>query len=150
MERAVNKIRIGKGLTSTISKMAYRLSTVDHWILFDDLFVTKHHALDDGLDVLIGPDAQKNALRSTSSFRSKIGATVHRRAKHVVDSVGVEHERRVGDVVLSSSLRQRQSFFQHAEYGLGHGFRSPRFQRTAFPEPHVLHEVLAVPTLLPH
>lgn len=52
---------------------------------------------------------------------SAIGA----RSQHVVDSISIEHERWVRDVVLPRSLGQRQALLEHGEDGLGHGLWSP-------------------------
>lgn len=70
----------------------YRLTTVDHWIFFDYFLVTKHHAFDDRFDVFVGPDAEKDSLRSATAFWSQVGASVHRRPKHVVNSIGVQNK----------------------------------------------------------
>lgn len=72
-------------------------------------------------------------------------------AKHVVDPIGIKHERWVRDVVLPRSLRQRQALLEHGEDCLGHGLRSPGLQRAALAEPQVVHQALiGVPALLPH
>lgn len=72
-------------------------------------------------------------------------------SQHVVHSVGVQHERRVGDVVLASSLRQRQTLLQHGQDSLGHGLGPPRLERTSLSEPQVVHQrLVCIPALLPH
>lgn len=68
-----------------------------------------------------------------------------------MDAVGVQHEGGVGDVILASSLRQRQSLLQHGQDSLGHGLGPPRLERAALSEPQVVHQRLVrVPALLPH
>lgn len=72
-------------------------------------------------------------------------------AKHVVDTISIEDERWVRDVVLPRSLRQRQTLLEHGEDRFGHGLRPPGLQGPALAEPQVMHQALVgVPALLPH
>lgn len=78
-------------------------------------------------------------------------AAVCRGTEEIVHPVGVQDERRIRYVVLAGGLGQRQAFLEHGQYGLGHRLGPPRLERTAFPEPQVMHKALVgVPALLPH
>jgi len=120
-------------------------------VVLDVLGVAENHRLNDALDVLVGPDAQEDPLRSAAPLGPQVRPAVDGGSQHVVHPVGVEHEGGVRDVVLAGGLRQREPLLQHAEDGLGHGFGAPGFQGTPLAEAHVVHQVLVgVPALLPH
>lgn len=126
------------------------MSAVQDLLILHIFGIAKDYALDYPLDVLVRPDAEQDSLRSATALGSQIGATVDGRAEHVVDTVRVEDERRIGNVVLAGCLRQGQAFLQDAEDGFGHGFWTPGFQWATLPKAQVVDQVLAVPAFLPH
>lgn len=68
-----------------------------------------------------------------------------------MNAVGIQDERRVGNVILPRSLRQREALLQHTEDRFSHRLGAPRFERPPLSKPQVVDEALVcVPTLLPH
>ena len=128
----------------------YRVSLVAH-VLLDLLPLAEDDRLDDCPDVVVGPQTQQYPLGASPSLGPQIGGPVHRGPEHVVHPVGVQHERRIGDVVLAGSLAQGEALLQHTEDGLRHGLGAPRLQGPPFAEPQLVHHVVVrVPALLPH
>lgn len=121
-------------------------------ILFDLAIIPEHDGLDDAAYEFLRPHAEQNTLRSSACLGSWIGASVQRRSQHIVHPVRVEHKCRIGYIEFASCLRQRETLFQYTEYGLGHGFGSPRFQRTTLAKAQLLHQILLIriPAFLPH
>ena len=68
-----------------------------------------------------------------------------------MDSVGVQDEGRVGDVMLPGGLGQRQAFLKDAPNGLSHGLGPPGFHGASFAVTHALHHgCVLTPAFLPH
>lgn len=74
-------------------------------LVLDVLGVAKDHRLDDALNVLVGPDAQKDSLRPATPLGPQIGPAVNGWSQHIVHPVRIEHECWIRDVVLAGGLR---------------------------------------------
>lgn len=129
------------------------MSSVSHWYWFvlQFLGVAKDNSLDDPANVIIWPDAQQDALWTAPALGTQIGAPVDWGPEHIVDTIGVEDERGIGDVILAGSLWQGQTLLQNTKDSLCHGLGAPGLEWSSFPESQMVDDVLiGVPALLPH
>ena len=68
-----------------------------------------------------------------------------------MDSVGVQDEGGVGDIMLPGGLGQGQAFLKDTPNGLSHGLGPPGFHGASFAVTHALHHgCVLTPAFLPH
>lgn len=104
-------------------------------ILLEHGSVPEYYSSDNALDLLLRPRPQQDPLGAAATLWPHVAGLL-RRPQQVVDPVGVQHEGRVRDVVLTGSLREDGGLGGHGYYYCYYYFTPPRLPASPPPPLH--------------